>query len=275
MIELSHAQALAEVENGKPGPEAAAFFDLDGTLIAGFSAVPFLRHFLRDGLQSGLPNGGRAGEIVADALRAGADGLLRGTGIEALLARALRLHCGRAAEEFERLGQTLFDDELRARLQAPIVELVFAHRERGHTVVIASSATQFQVEPVARALGIEDVICNRLAVDPAGRLTGELAGSLVFREGKARAIRDFAEIRAIDLGCSHFYADGGEDVPSMHLVGFARPVNPVGRMRATADRRGWPVIRVPATEAPHSQRAPRSGLREALHAALVRIDRSS
>ncbi len=267
MIELSHAQALAEVENGKPGPEVAAFFDLDGTLVAGFSAAPFVRH--------GLQTGQLDGDFVADALRIGAAGLLEGSGFEAILARSMRLYAGRAANELERLGQTLFDDFLRERLHAPIVELVFAHRERGHTVVIASSATQFQVDPVARALGIEHVLCNRLAVDEAGRLTGELVGPLVHREGKARAIRAFAETHANDLAHGHFYADGGEDVPSMHLVGHPRPVNPAWRMRAAADRRGWPVIRVPETPGLRGGKPRGVGLRDAFVAAFVRTGRSS
>ena len=145
-------------------------------------------------------------------------------------------------EELARLSHELFEHELRPRLQPTIVELLFAHRDCGHTVVLATSATSFQADPVAAALGIDRVLCNRLEVDEHGKLTGRVQPPVVWAEGKARAIRDEAQARGIALGKSFFYADGGEDVSSMYLVGHPRPVNPTWRMRQAARRRGWPVI---------------------------------
>lgn len=246
MTELPHAHALAEIEHGKPGPEVAAFFDLDGTLVAGFTAAAFLQHRLRQGeLDAG---------VVAETLRLGLDGLLGRIGFEEFLELSLGALAGRSLAELEALGDDLFEREIRGRLQLPIVELVAAHQIRGHRVVLASSATSFQVSPVASALGIEDVLCNRLIVDSGGRLTGQIAGPVLWAGGKARAAQRFAEENGIALSESYFYADGSEDVALMYLVGHPRPVNPARRMRAAAARRGWPVIRVP-----ESPRAP--GLR--------------
>ena len=237
MTELPHAHALAEVEHGKPGPEVAAFFDLDGTLVAGFTAAAYLQHRLRQGELDR--------SVVTETLRLGLEGLLGRIGFEEFLELSLGTLAGRSAADLTTLGDALFEREIRARLQLPIIELVAAHQVRGHRVVLASSATSFQVVPVADALGIEDVLCNRLVVDLDGRLTGQIEGPVIWAAGKARAAQAFADANGIALAESYFYADGSEDVALMYLVGHPRPVNPARRMRAAATRRGWPVIRVP------------------------------
>jgi len=266
MIELSHAQALSEVDHGPAGPGVAAFFDLDGTLVSGFTAAAFIQHRLRAGELDGA--------AVAEALRLGLEGLMGRIGFEEFLELSMGALAGRPAADFESLGRSLFEHEIRARLQAPIVELVFAHREVGHRVVLASSATSFQVDPVAAALGIEHVLCNRLAVDDLGYLTGRIEGPVLWAAGKARAAQAFAADRGVALGESYFYADGSEDVASMYLVGRPRPVNPARRMRAAARRRGWPVIRVPESARVRGVRPRGSAVRERLMGTLVRSGRN-
>lgn len=266
MTPLSHAQALAEVGHGRAGPSVAAFFDLDGTLVEGFTAAAFLENRLRQGeLDAGL---------VAEILRLGLEGLFGRIHFDEFLELCLGTLAGRPAALLDTLGRELFEREIRARLQVPIVELVFAHRERDHTVVLATSATSFQAEPVARALGIEHVLCNRLAVDDLGDLTGRVEGSVIWAEGKALAARTFAETHGIDLADSYFYADGSEDVTSMFLVGHPRPVNPGRRMRTVATRRGWPVIRVPEVPGARGVRPRGSTVRERLLGALARSGRA-
>lgn len=262
MIPLSHAQALSEIDHDRPGPEVAAFFDLDGTLVAGFTAAAFLEHRLRQGELDR--------HKVAEILRHGLEGLLGRIGFDEFLALSLGTLAGRPGGALETLARALFEREIRPRLQEPIVELVFAHRDLGHTVVLATSATNYQADPVARALGIDDVLCNRLAVDALGRLTGRMEGPVIWAEGKARAVQAFAVERGLSLDDAWFYADGSEDIASMFLVGHPRPVNPGRRMRAAAARRGWPVIRVP--EPPGMQRVrPRgSAVRDRLLEVLAR-----
>lgn len=265
MTPLSHAQALAEVDRGREGPTVGAYFDLDGTLVDGFTAAAFLEHRLRRGELDGA--------VVAEILRFGLEGLLGRIEFDEFLELSLGTLAGRPAAALEALGRELFEREIRTRLQLPLVELVFAHRDRDHTVVLATSATSFQAEPVARALGIEHVLCNRLEVDEQGLLTGRVEGGVLWAEGKARAAQAFAERHGVDLADSHFYADGSEDVASMFLVGHPRPVNPGRRMRAVAARRGWPVIQVPEPEGPRGVRPRGSAMRERLLSALGRSAR--
>src|SRR5262249_61670901 len=122
-------------------------------------------------------------------------------------------------------------------------ELVRAHMARGHTVVLSSSALTVQVEPVARYLGIKNVLSNKFETDDHGLLTGEVLTPIIWGPGKARAVQAFAAKNGVDLSKSYFYADGDEDVALMYLVGNPRPTNPAGKMEAVAVKRGWPVLR--------------------------------
>jgi putative phosphoserine phosphatase/1-acylglycerol-3-phosphate O-acyltransferase len=96
----------------------------------------------------------------------------------------------------------VFEKDLSANLYPESRALVEAHVRKGHTVVIVSSATQYQVEPAAAELGIEHVLCTRLAVED-GIVTGELATPMCYGAGKLDAARRFAREKRISLtSCS-------------------------------------------------------------------------
>jgi len=121
--------------------------------------------------------------------------------------------------------------------------MVRAHMPRGHTVVLSSSALTVQVEPVARFLGIDNVLSNKFKVDEHGLITGEVEEPIIWGPGKAHAVQKFSVANGIDLTKSYFYADGDEDVALMYLVGNPRPTNPAGKLASVAAKRGWPVLK--------------------------------
>ena len=95
-----------------------------------------------------------------------------------------------------------------------------AHQRAGHTVVLASSATRFQVEPAARAMGVEHILVSPVEI-VNGICTGRPGGPLLWRAGKAAAVREFAAEHDIDLAESYAYSNGDEDVPFLRTVGRA------------------------------------------------------
>jgi putative phosphoserine phosphatase/1-acylglycerol-3-phosphate O-acyltransferase len=121
--------------------------------------------------------------------------------------------------------------------------LVQAHQRKAHTVVLASSATRYQVEPFAADLGIEHILCTRFGVDEHGRMTGGIDGPVLWGEGKAEAVRSLARARGIDLAESFGYANGDEDIAFLETVGKPRPLNPAPKLARLAAERGWPVHR--------------------------------
>src|SRR6266851_7072028 len=103
----------------------------------------------------------------------------------------MRSWAGRTEEDLLELGQRLFVQCIARSLFHDAWRLVKAHQRRGHTVVIASSATRFQVEPMARELGVSYVLCTPVEFE-GGLCTGRLGGSPLWASGKAEAVRRLA-----------------------------------------------------------------------------------
>lgn len=228
----ARAGTVEDVLAAPASPKVGAFFDLDGTLIAGYTAAVFLKHRFRHR------------EVGVGELSRTLGLLLRTQAGRADFADILRLTAagwaGRTDAELRELGQRLFDEHLCDRMYPEMRQLVRAHQRQGHTVVLSSSATTYQTAPVAAALGIDHVICSELTVAD-GRLTGDV-GATPFGPRKAIAVQQFASEHSVDLSASYAYADGDEDAALLHLVGNPRAVNPSGHLAKVAARRGWPVL---------------------------------
>ncbi|HET9875349.1 MAG TPA: HAD-IB family hydrolase/lysophospholipid acyltransferase family protein [Mycobacterium sp.] len=227
--------SVAEIVASPPGPKIGAFFDLDGTLVAGFTGVILTRERFRH-RDMGL------GELVG-MIQAGLNHQLGRIEFEELITKASSALRGRSLSDLDEIGERLFVQKIAGRIYPEMRELVRAHQTRGHTVVLSSSALTIQVDPVARFLGIKNTLTNVFATDQDGVLTGDVAEPILWGPGKAAAVQRFAARNGIDLKDSYFYADGDEDVALMYLVGNPRPTNPEGKMAAVARRRGWPILR--------------------------------
>jgi putative phosphoserine phosphatase/1-acylglycerol-3-phosphate O-acyltransferase len=227
--------SVAEIEASPPGPEVGAFFDLDGTLVAGFTGVIMTQDRLRRRQMS-------VGEFIG-MVQAGLNHQLGRSEFEDLIGKGARMLRGSSLADIDELAERLFEQKIVGRIYPEMRELVRAHMARGHTVVLSSSALTVQVEPVARFLGIENVLSNKFETDENGCISGEVLRPILWGPGKARAVQAFAAKNGVDLSKSYFYADGDEDVALMYLVGNPRPTNPAGKLAAVAAKRGWPVLR--------------------------------
>lgn len=227
--------SVAEILASPPGPNIGAFFDLDGTLVAGFTGVILTQEQFRR-REMGV------GELIT-MIQAGLNHRLGRIEFEELITKAAWVLRGRPLSDMEEIGERLFAQKIESRIYPEMRELVRAHLARGHTVVLSSSALTIQVDPVARFLGIPNTLTNKFEVDENGILTGRVVKPILWGPGKAAAVQKFAAEHDIDLSRSYFYADGDEDVALMYLVGNPRPTNPEGKMAAVARRRGWPILR--------------------------------
>ncbi|OBB56011.1 transferase [Mycobacterium sp. 852013-51886_SCH5428379] len=227
--------SVAEIMAAPEGPEVGAFFDLDGTLVAGFTGVIMTQDRLRRRQMS-------VGEFIG-MVQAGLNHQLGRSEFEDLIGKGARMLRGSSLSDIDELAERLFMQHVRNRIYPEMRELVRAHMARGHTVVLSSSALTVQVEPVAKFLGIENVLSNKFETDDDGLITGEVLRPILWGPGKANAVQAFAARNGVDLSKSYFYADGDEDVALMYLVGNPRPTNPAGKLAAVAAKRGWPVLR--------------------------------
>ncbi len=227
--------SVAEIMASPPGPKVGAFFDLDGTLVAGFTAVILTQERLRR-RDMGV------GELLS-MVQAGLNHTLGRIEFEDLIGKASTALAGRLLSDLDEIGERLFNQRIESRIYPEMRELVRAHVTRGHTVVLSSSALTIQVNPVARFLGINNTLTNKFETNDDGMLTGGVLRPILWGPGKAAAVQKFAAEHDIDLKDSYFYADGDEDVALMYLVGNPRPTNPEGKMAAVAKRRGWPILK--------------------------------
>lgn len=227
---------VAQIAGSPAGPSVGAFFDLDGTLLAGFTATAHAGERVRRGQA-------RIGEVLG-VVEASLRYKLGRMQFEPLLTRAATFLRGESLAELNHICETLFAEQLAHKVYPLMRRIIEMHRERGHTVVLSSSALSIHAEPVARALGIDDVVCNTFELDSGGALTGRVNRPVIWGREKAAAVQRFCDSRGVDLRQSFFYADGDEDAALMRMVGHPRPVNPRAGLAELAASQDWPVLRM-------------------------------
>jgi HAD superfamily hydrolase (TIGR01490 family) len=226
-------RTVAEIARAPHGTRVGAFLDFDGAMVDGHAATALYEERVR-GLDAGQVDA--AHQLLGGARRPTTPeefGIVAERGIHALQ--------GCSEEELVECGEQAFRDAIAHTLSYDAWRLVKAHQRRGHTVVLVSSAMRFQLDPLARELGIEHVLCTPYEAQ-GGRLTGRLGGPVPWGPGKAKAIRGFAQQHGLDLAQSFSYTSRLEDVPLLELVGRPQVVNPGQELAVLAERRGWPVL---------------------------------
>jgi fatty acyl-CoA reductase len=216
----------------KPG-EVAAIFDVDGTLLASNVVSHYAWLKLRD-----LPAALRplwAATLVARVPYYWAlDKISR-----AHFNRAFyRNYRGWKPARARRLGAESFSGYVLKRLYPEAVETLREHKRAGHRIVLLSGALDFILEPFEDLA--DDVLTARLE-EENGVYTGELSGTPVAGEARARMLASFARRRNVDLSRSYAYADSISDLPMLEAVGNPMVINPDARLRAAAKERGWQV----------------------------------
>ncbi|MDG2272806.1 MAG: HAD-IB family hydrolase [Halioglobus sp.] len=227
-------QLLIDIENSPSGPSVAAIFDFDGTLIAGYSATTFIREQLKRGDLSLR----QFVELIQAMTKFGL-GNMGFSGMMAINAQFMR---GIAEETYHDLGRQLYNKEIARLVYPESRALVEAHKAKGHTVAIISSATPYQVNDAAAELGVKHVICSHLEVKH-GKFTGGVVNPVCFGQGKVDAAESLASAFDADLNNSFFYSDSTDDLLLLKRVGYPRALNPSDTLERIARGRKWPVAR--------------------------------
>jgi HAD superfamily hydrolase (TIGR01490 family) len=214
---------------------AAAFFDLDRTLISGSSVFFFGLIAWRNKM---IPTG----ELTRDALNALAFRLSGATDEKSEAVRDRILHAveGGRQSDLVSLNEEIIPRVLE-KVRPEAKGLLEMHHEAGRDCYIVSASPQELVEPLAQSLGMEGGIGTRSTVVD-GVYTGELDGPFVYGEGKAEAIGKIAAERGYDLRLSYAYSDSASDLPMLEMVGHPVAVNPDAPLENVAHQRGWPIV---------------------------------
>src|SRR5262245_36157497 len=216
---------------------AAAFFDLDKTLMAGSSGMVFARIANRHGFvpRRQLAKWGR--DHVRYRLRGATD-----EQTNAIVEVAKRIFAEIPERDIERMAPELLAGIL-PRIYPQMLEEVHRHQDEGRATFIVSAAGNDLVKLLAAVLGMEGGIGTRWKVGPDGKYTGEMDGPFVYGEGKVEAMRRFADKHDIEMQASYAYSDSASDLPMLQSVGHAVVVNPDAELLAIARHEGWRVMR--------------------------------
>ncbi|MEV4701778.1 HAD-IB family hydrolase [Actinoplanes sp. NPDC049316] len=232
-MSVTAADVVETVLSGPAGPEIGAFFDFDGTLVHGYTANAVYQERIRRGEIGALE--------LARTIVAAVDGTVLGGNPHTIGEISFAALRGRTVESVTEIGERLFVQRIAGTIRPEARDVVRAHLRRGHTVVVASSATRVQIEPVARDLGIPHIVCTELEEED-GILTGRSTTGMLWGERKAGAARAFARTHGVDLTRSYGYANGSEDIAFLGSVGRPYASNPHPLLRKAADEYGWPVL---------------------------------
>jgi HAD superfamily hydrolase (TIGR01490 family) len=216
---------------------AAAFFDLDKTLMAGSSGMQFARVATRQGIVGRRQLASWAIEHLRYRLRGTTD-----QRTAEVLRVARDLIAGVPAKTIDRMGPEVMAAIL-PRVYPQMLDEVHAHQDAGRPTFIVSAAGNGVVESLAQVLGMDGGIGTRYEVDAAGDFTGRLDGPFVYGPGKVQAMRAFAVAHEIDLEASYAYSDSLSDLPMLRAVGNPVAVNPDPPLAEVARQEGWQTMR--------------------------------
>jgi HAD superfamily hydrolase (TIGR01490 family) len=226
---------------------AAAFFDLDRTLLRRSSALALAGSFRERGMISRSQLAKAAAWQLLFVLRGADHEAVRKAAEDGLV--ILR---GFSPDELRALVADAMEPVLQPLVYAEPLSLVAQHRERGEPVYIVSATLQEIVDAIAEELGFDGALGTQCEVKD-GVYTGKAIRAL-HAENKAACVRDLAESHGFDLAECTAYSDSHTDLPFLEAVGHPVAVNPDRELRRIAMERGWPVLEFSALAYPHARR---------------------
>jgi len=230
--------AAAEVIAPPPemNPAAAAFFDVDNTLMRGASIYHFARGLAARDMFTPLDLLKMSWVQVAYRLRGKEDS----GHIDAVRQSALAFVADHKVADIVELGEQIYDETMARRIWQGTRDLALRHLAAGERVWLVTATPVELANILSSRLGLTGAL-GTVAEARDGVYTGRLVGGLLHGEAKAAAVRALAAREGLDLALCSAYSDSANDLPMLQLVGHPHVVNPDSRLLAEARQRGWPV----------------------------------
>jgi HAD superfamily hydrolase (TIGR01490 family) len=230
-------------EEARPGPlpppadlTAAAFFDVDNTLVHGSSMVHFARGLAA---RKYFRYGDLVRFVYAQAKfqltgRENSDDVAEGR------RKALAFIEGRETAELVALGEEIYDEIIADKIWPGTQALAQMHLDAGQQVWLVTATPYELANTIAKRLGLTGAL-GTIAESIDGVFTGRLVGDVLHGAGKAHAVRSLAIREGLNLKRCTAYSDSFNDVPMLSLVGTPVAINPDSNLRELARQRGWEI----------------------------------
>jgi HAD superfamily hydrolase (TIGR01490 family) len=232
------AAAVAEAAAGvdvRPSSRAAAFFDLDNTVLRGAAIF-----YLARGMYS------RKHVRARDLARFGYQQVRFRLGAEDpdhvrdARSTALSFIVHRSVGELKDMAEEIFEEVIEDKIWPGTRAIAQSHLDEGQRVWLVTAAPVELATIIAKRLGLTGAL-GTVAEHVDGAYTGRLVGDLLHGPAKAEAVRALAVREGLELERCAAYSDSANDIPMLSLVGFPCAVNPDARLRAYAKERGWEI----------------------------------
>ena len=217
---------------------AAAFFDVDGTLVGKHIVHQYI--FIRQRMMPFLLRPLWTGAFYA--FKGPYYKLVDKISRTRLNIVFYRNYAGLRVDHVRAFVHPCFEQLLRPCVFSAGCDCIRQHRSAGRRIVLVTGSIDFIIEPLAKFFEADDLLAPKL-VEHDGRFTGELDGPPVGQEEKARRIRDYAQRENVDLSASFAYGDSIADLPMLRQVGHPGVVNPDRPLMMTAKKLRWPMYR--------------------------------
>ncbi|HEX2131518.1 MAG TPA: HAD-IB family hydrolase [Actinophytocola sp.] len=233
-------QATPEVEEpGRPAPvdlTAAAFFDVDNTMMMGASIF----HFARGMAARKFFTSSDLAKFAMQQVMFRIGGRETHDGIRNARESGLSFVAGHSVAELMTLGEEIYDELMADKIWPGTRTLAQMHLDAGQRVWLVTATPVDLATIIARRLGLTGALGTVLESED-GVYTGRLVGEMLHGPAKAHAVRALAAREGLNLRRCTAYSDSSNDVPMLSVAGTAVAVNPDGALREAARKRGWEI----------------------------------
>ena len=232
------AYAFEQAERPTPPVDltAAAFFDVDNTMMMGASIF----HFARGMAARKFFTSGDLAKFALQQVLFRVGGRETQDGIRNARESGLSFVAGHSVAELTALGEEIYDELMADKIWPGTRSLAQMHLDAGQRVWLVTATPVDLATIIARRLGLTGALGTVLESE-GGVYTGRLVGEMLHGPAKAHAVRALAAREGLDLRRCTAYSDSANDVPMLSVVGTAVAVNPDGTLREAARKKGWEI----------------------------------
>jgi HAD superfamily hydrolase (TIGR01490 family) len=153
----------------------------------------------------------------------------------------------RTPAQTEAAHRQFMAEVIAPQLRAPALDLVREHQARGDLIALVTATNDFVTAPIAGAFGIADLLAVRLERDAGGTITGRIAGTPSYRDGKVTRVQEWLAERGrewADFDRISVYSDSVNDLPLLERATDPVATNPTPALQAVAQTRGWRILKL-------------------------------
>ncbi len=148
----------------------------------------------------------------------------------------------RKLADFKAGANEFYFDYLKPHLAPRVIDKLEFHKKKGHIIVIVSGSIRYYLEPAAKDLGIQHLVCTDLEENSHRLLTGKAIGQVCIGNYKKELTLKLVDELNIDLENSYAYGDNQADIPLLKMVGNPVVVEPTPTLKKVAQKYNWPIL---------------------------------